>query len=114
MNLRRIRNRLAAAPLRDFAGTAHGFDRLPLITGDHRQIVAVADHLDHASQRFDGRRVECLQRAARTGRADHPRMQHARQAHVLDEGCTTADLRRNVEARQRMADQFEISGGHRR
>jgi hypothetical protein len=104
---------IAAAPVRDFAGAAHGLDRLPLVAGDHGQIIAVADHLDHAGKRLNGCDIERLQRATAAWRADYPRMQHAWQAQVLDERRAATDLGRDVQTRQRMADEFEVGSGHR-
>ena len=79
-------------------------DRLLLALGDDAEERAVAHHRDHARHRLDRRFVDAFERRAVARRAHHAAVHHAGQAHVLHVRGAAGHLRRDVEARDRLAD----------
>ncbi len=79
-------------------------DRLLLARGDDTQERAVAYHRDHARHGLHAGLVEAFEPGAIARRPHHPAMHHAGQANVLHIDRPARDLGRDVEARNRFAD----------
>ena len=79
-------------------------DRLLLALGDDAEETAVAHDRDDAGHRLDRRLVDAVELRAVARRTHDAAMHHARQPHVLHIGDAAGHLARDVEARNRFAD----------
>ena len=86
------------APACGAAQPAQALDGGPLPRRDDREEVAISHHLHAARDRFDRGGIDRLEDRTVAGRSQHARVQHARQAQVVDVGNTPRDLRGNVDA----------------
>ena len=89
-------------------------DGLLLARGDDAEEAPVAHHGPHARHRLDPLAVEGLEHRAIRGRAHDPTVQHARQLQVVHVDAGARHLVRQVEPRQRLADQRQLIGTFRR
>ena len=90
-------------PFRRSGQRSHGFYRLEFLLGDDREEVAVADHLDHAGELFDGRDIALRQLRSIARRPHDPCMHHAGQTHVLDIRGASRDFGRDINPSHRLA-----------
>ena len=89
----------------------HRGHRLELALGDDAKKAAVAHDLDDARHFFGITRVDRLQPRAIAWRPHHTRMHHARQAQVVHVADAAGHFSRDIDARQRLADDFQRVGG---
>ena len=85
-----------------------GFDGGPFILGNDAEEVALAHELDDTGNAADRRLVDALQRRSDRRRPYHAAVQHAGHAEVLHVGEFAGHLVRNVDARDRGADDLEV------
>src|SRR5258706_9253133 len=78
--------------------------RFPLAPGDDGKEIPVAHDLDDAGRLRRGLTVHRLELGAVARRAHDARVHHAGQAQVVHVSDTAGDLRRNVDALDRLAD----------
>ena len=109
MDVCRVRQRVTFCPAGLGVALAHRFDRQPFIGGDHGEVAAIADQFHLAGKLLEGGLVDLQKLTAAPGRAYHPGVQHIGQPHVLHIGRTAADFGRDVQPRQRFADQGEAA-----
>ena len=77
--------------------------RLPRLLGHDPHVVLPGDDLDDARQVLDGAFVDAHERRADGRRPHRTAVQHLRHAHVVDELGACGHERRNVEPRDRLA-----------
>ena len=102
-DLRLLRQGTTCGPCGGFLQRSHCLDCLPFMACNHREERAIANHFDYTRHGAGGVEIDGDQARPIPRWADHPGMQHAGQAHILNEGSPARHLGGNIHARQEFA-----------
>lgn len=105
-----VGQRLLLLPPRGRGQRPHGVHRLEFFLGDDGEEVAVAHDGYDARHRLGHTLIELRKLGRRARGAHDARMQHAIQAQIMHIGGLARDLRRDIDARERLAHHAEGPG----